>query len=766
MREDAPVPFEGKVFRTLINRVAYIGLAIFFITYATSLWSRTGYLDLGMLVITWLLLILAGISLIYSAIIRVSRPGIDYVFLTLLLVGMTAYFVALVSIFPTFGTDELALDTYAAYLTLHGVDPYVSSNMIRAFSFYHVPFYFVTPVLTGGYVHYMTYPGLSVLLMVPAVLAGVHSNYTLIAFSLASYPLLFYYYRKKNFIDLFPYATFVLLVNFNWVYYTVGGVTDIVWLFFLALSYIYRDRPGTAGMLYGLSISFKQTPAAIFPFFLYFIYMEKGKDWKAALTFSLYMAASFLITNAPFIVMNPSAWFTSVAGVASQPIIGIGLGPSILAFAGFVTLARFVFLVLPVLILAAFFVLYVTGFERYKFAFFAFPVLAFVFYYRVLLNYLIYWPFLLLLLLPDIVEQLKSQGLLAPVTRTDLRRAVRAAISALRDNRLAASLVALIVIGGAIVTGLGYAAAGQEPLKIVKIDAFGNPYSVPGMITSMNVTVSYTPQNGQPVNIPVFFRILVNGPVVSANGMLWSAQNPYVSPGVNTLRIIPNTPIDYVQSNTSFRLIAYYDNFQSVFSSAGGYAKQAFLIANPLMLNAALYNMTSPIGWHFSVSGQGTGHYNYSPGQISIIAGRNTAAPGWVSAQMTNDNINLTALAAENAVLDFRLNITGPAGSEGSSLGPTGRPHLFFGAEFTFEYGSKSLWIGYNSTASATTSHPDANMVVMLTNSTGISFRTAYDMALQNGWSVVGATFMYLAGSLTYPNPVSATFGGFSIGSA
>ena len=104
---------------------------------ATTLWSRAGYLNLGMLIVVWLLLILAGISLIYSAVLRnvadrhvhrgyhsrhgigvavikVNHKGIDYVFLALLLKGMTAYFAALVGIFPTFGTDELALDTYAA----------------------------------------------------------------------------------------------------------------------------------------------------------------------------------------------------------------------------------------------------------------------------------------------------------------------------------------------------------------------------------------------------------------------------------------------------------------------------------------------------------------------------------------------------------------------------------------------------------------------------------------------------------------------------
>ena len=766
MKGDVPPPLEERVLRTLINRVAYIGLAIFFITYATSLWSRTGYLDLEMLIAVWLLLILAGISLVYSAIVRVNHKGIDYAFLTLLLVGMTAYFAALVGIFPTFGTDELALDTYAAYLTLHGVDPYVSANMIRAFSFYHVPFYFITPVLTGGYVHYMTYPGLSVLMMMPALIGGVHSNYILIAFSLACYPLLFYYYRKRRFTDLFPYATFILLVNFNWVFYTVGGVTDIVWLFFLALSYAFRDRLAVSGLLFGLSISFKQTPAAIFPFFLYFIYMERGKDWKAAATFSAYMAASFLVTNAPFIAMNPYAWFASVAGVASQPIVGIGLGPSILAFAGFVPLARYVFLILPVLILATFFVLYVTGFERFKFAFFAFPVLSFVFYYRVLLNYLIYWPFLILLLLPDLVEQMKSGGLLQPAPQIHLRQAIRSAIAGVRSNRVSASMVALIVVGGGVVTAFGYAAASNEPLKIVKIDSFGNPYSVPGMITAMNVTVSYIPANGQPASIPVFFRILVNGPVVSANGMLWSAQNPVIAPGTNTLRIIPNTPIDYVQSNVSFRLIAYYDNFQSVYTSAGGYAKPALQIDNPLMLNAGFYNTSSPVGWHFSLSGNGAGKYSYAPGQISIIVGRSTARPGWVSAQMINDNINLSALAGAGAFLGYRLNITGPAASEGSSVNSAGQPLIFFGTEFQFESGLKSIWIGYNSTVSSMTFHPDANTVVILTNMTVINFTAVRDLALANNWSVSGTTFMYLAGSLTFGYQMSATFWNFGIGGA
>jgi uncharacterized membrane protein len=612
----------------------------------------------------------------------------------------------------------------------------------------------------------MTYPGLSVLMMIPALINGVHSNYILIAFNIACYPVLFGYYRKRNFTDLFPYAAFILLVNFNWVYYTVGGVTDIVWLFFLALSYVYKDRPGISGMLFGLSISFKQTPAAIFPFFLYFIYMEKGKSWKTAAIFSAAMSASFLITNAPFIAMNPSAWFSSVAGIASQPIVGIGLGPSILGFAGFIQLERFVFLILPALILAAFFILYVAEYERFKFAFFAFPVLAFIFYYRVLLNYLIYWPFLLLLLLPDLVQHMKSRGFLQPVPHEGLRQTAAAAVAAIRDNRVAASLVVLIVIGGITVTGLGYGAASHEPLKIVKIDSFGNPYSIAGEITSMNVTVQYTPLNGDPAKIPVFFRILINGPVVSANGMLWSAQNPVIGPGVNTLLIVPNTPIDYLQNNVSFRLITYYDNFQAVYSSPGGYAMPAFQIDNPMMLNAAFYNTTSAAGWSFTVSSGASGHYYYSPGQMSIIAGRNTAHPGWVSAEMINDNINLTSLSANGVVLSYDLNITGPPASQGSTVNSTGQPLIFFGSVFTFEDSLKSIWIGYNSTVSATTFHDSANMIIVLTNSTDINFTAVYNMAMANNWSVKGTTFMYLAGSLTYPSQMSATFYNFKVGGA
>jgi len=46
-------------------------------------------------------------------------------------------------------------------------------------------------------------------------------------------------------------------------------------------------------------------------------------------------------------------------------------------------------------------VLYIREYPRYKFSFIAFPVLIFFFNYRFLFNYVIYWPVIALVVLPD-----------------------------------------------------------------------------------------------------------------------------------------------------------------------------------------------------------------------------------------------------------------------------------------------------------------------------------------------------------------------------
>ncbi|MBX8643526.1 MAG: hypothetical protein KIY12_02185 [Thermoplasmata archaeon] len=744
----------------ILNKFSFVALALFFISTAESL-AGTGVHGFVMAVSESALVVVAIALLLVSLSVKSGSRQMENLYLVLLLAGVAFLFAGIVSVLPQFGTDEIAIETYAAYLTLHGIDPYINRNMAGVFSFYHVPFYYLTPVLTGGFVHNLNYPGLSVILMMPAITGWIHSNYVLVFFNLASYPLLFYYYRRKNFTLIFPYAVLILFLNYNWIYYTAGGLTEIIWLFFLAASYVCRNRPLMSGMLYGLSLSSKQTAAAVLPFYLYFIYMEYEGSGRKFMQFILAGVMSFIATNLPFAIMGAGQWFFNIAGVAGQPIIGIGLGPSILSFAGFLPLNRIVFYALPVILTLGLLIIYIGHYSSMKYTLFAFPAIAFTFYYRLLLNYLVYWPFLILLLLPDLMEAVRS---LPPAPeRAGLSFPRFSPAEMLTERKIGVAAVLFILIGSGMAAGYGYAVAQHNPLRITGIDSYGDPFNIPGEITSMNVTVSYSPSASMEKEIPVYFRILINGAVVSANGMLWSAKNPVIRQGNTTLTIIPDTRIDYVPMRTSFRLIAYYGNLQAVYESAGAYISGIIPIYNPLMLKASYFNTSLPIGWYREGKGAGLKELAYVPGQMELGIKSGGGDTGFQDIKLINKGINMAYLAIEGYSINYSIRISSSGNSTGTHLSASGRLVSFYGAEFSFGNGSMNIMLGFNSSASYSLRQLAPDTLLIISNSTVINFTEVARIALGEQWNIGNATFMYLVGGLVTSNSISATFYGFGI---
>lgn len=753
--------FDPAWLRRTVGRFSYVGLTIVDIAFASTIWSASGYLHLPSLVSVWILLLVAGISLVVASMLGEQKRGMDYLFLGLLIASIAAFFAALLQSYPALGTDELAIDTYSAYLLLHGMNPYFNTNMLSVFQFYSFPLYFITPVLTGGYVHYLTYPGLSVLLFVPAVLLGIGTNLVLILFNLLAFVLLFVYYRKMQFTELFPYAAFILLININMVYYSVGGVTDIVWMVFLGASYAFRSRAYTSGALFGLAIAFKQTPAILFPFFLYFIFRESGGSVKRSAGFTAAAAAAFLLPNIPFILMSPSDWLHNVAGVATQPIIGIGMGPSILAFTGALQIASFVFYVVPALILSACFVVYVSNYERMKYTFFAFPGIAFIFYYRLLLNYVMYWPFMVLMLMPDLLLEIGSRTS-APGIRQNLKWP-RAFFSGIRGRKVETLLLALILIAGIAVTSYGFVVGSRQPLKVLGVGGFNDTASTGVSITSMNVMLEYDPLNGGPAHIPVSFRILTDSPIVSANGLLWSATRPLLSPGVNNLTIIPDTAVDALPAGLPFRLIAYYGSYQTAYNSPGASAPPAVLFVNPYLLMPAANDSTSiPPGWFFTPNtAGGSAHYALKNGSLTLNATKTSRKTDWAVSQFTNGGINMSGLLKGNYTLSYDVSIVSGSTAGGSNVTAGGMPDTFYGTQIQFADDTEQIWIGYNGSVPLALYRPNAYTLVIISNTTVINFSSIYGIAAAMGWPTGSANFAYVVGSWTQPGVFGARFNSF-----
>ena len=204
---------------------------------------------------------------------------------------------------PLFPTDESVFDMYAAHLFLNGQNPYNPSLMANSFTFYHfqfVAFSPITPLTTGGYVDTMTYPALSFLIFVPAVLLKLKASLVMLPVLLAPVAIAWYraWSRKewlKSSYILLPFLT--LLV---YLYQGASADTDALWASLLMLSYLVLPRSKMSGVFFGLGLSVKQFPIVVAPFLLYFIYREQGA--RKALTWFLAGAVTFLAINGYFIL--------------------------------------------------------------------------------------------------------------------------------------------------------------------------------------------------------------------------------------------------------------------------------------------------------------------------------------------------------------------------------------------------------------------------------------------------------------------------------
>lgn len=102
-----------------------------------------------------------------------------------------------------FPTDESMVDLYSAHLFINGLNPYNLNNIVGGFAFYNYPIYANTPLTTGGYVYYLTYPALSFIAMLPAELLGIKGSLVMLPFFLRFHFHQILYVTKTNLCSIF-----------------------------------------------------------------------------------------------------------------------------------------------------------------------------------------------------------------------------------------------------------------------------------------------------------------------------------------------------------------------------------------------------------------------------------------------------------------------------------------------------------------------------------------------------------------------------------
>jgi len=681
-------------------RLHFIAYAVIYINFAFVMWYLVGYLNIAALISIWALLIISGVFILYAVAFRDDGPISKILPLIAFAFALVVSIAAYLQFFPSTTTDEMIIDSYAASLTIHGIDPYINANMASVFIHYKAINFLSTPLLSGGIVTYFEYPGLAALVFIPAILLGLPAFTVTIFFDIASLFLVFFYYRKRGFTTSVPVLALVMGLVAEYGIFSASGVTDVIWVFLLGVSYVFRKKPWVAGIFYGLSVAFKQIPALIFPFFLYFMYMENGGGKKQAISFTGFTALSFLAINLPYIIPNASDWFVNITSVASQKIIGIGVGPSILSFTGVLHLPPEFFSISLIALTVALFFIYIIHYDRFKYGFFAFPIVIFLLDYRSLITYLIYWPFLVLLLLPDFISD-KAVITEKPKRSSSSRYHFLASLehSAIRNKKsTAVAIVILIFLATVVSAGFYYSHADSTPLVINNVQNIGDPFMVAGNVTYMQLNISYTPAPGDPALMALHYRIFSNTlNAGGANGLMWYGSNPYVQKGYNSVDIYPTSSNSLLPAtSTKFEVTAYGNStsYLATYTYDRPISIPNTPINNPTL--SFLTNGTGGIlfpGWTWESSLKGNYPISVPDGIVMIANSSDQAKPVH---EALHSNINYTYLVSHNLSLNFSAKAI-----QGSVLDNVSDPNdSFYGPVITVDSQYK-FYIIYNSTMSS-----------------------------------------------------------------
>ena len=454
----------------------------------------------------------------------------------------------------SFPTDESVFDMYAAHLFLQGKNPYDPALMANAFKFYHFKFQAfdpITPLSTGGYVNMLTYPALSFLVFIPAV--SLHLKASAIMLLVLLVPIIIVWRRTwshgnwiKSSYALLPFITLML-----YAYQGASADTDALWAVILMLSYSILPKFKASGLFFGLALSVKQLPILVAPFFIYFLYREYGS--KKMGIWILFAAVSFFGINGFFIALNPDFWFSSMFANEFAPLIGIGFGIPQVSFSGWLNTPRIFYTITMIDLLIVLFMAYVLKYNEMKYTLFAFPILIFLFNYRLFPQYLYYW--MIISILPMLDKMQNNKKPLEKKTETIFnevknRKGKRKAILALIVSFLLAS-VALAYHEG----------IQKNPGSFTISDVSITGLNSTGFVNRMNITLSF---HGESNLTHIYFRIFNDGPFINGNMFKWVEQGSVLleSGYQYTLTIVPQYQAYSVNPKEGFMVVAYYGNIQ------------------------------------------------------------------------------------------------------------------------------------------------------------------------------------------------------------
>ncbi len=304
---------------------------------------------------------------------------------------------------PDLISTDVGLHTdLAGTLIRHGQNPY-SWDFSGFADLYRTQQGSSTPLLNGASVSRYSYPALPFLLVAPLQALGLPGVFTLSILAHVAVLILIFVAAPRRWQ---PVILLPAVVGFDFVNLTLIGSLDIVWTLALVGVVAVWRRPTLRAILYGLAISFKQSPALLAPFLFIRLWKEdeQGRPPVSILRFLLISSATFLLVNSPFLLWDPIAWLTGYTQPVRDSLVILSSGSlSTLTQGGILYLPKLFFLFVPLFVLGLLVILYWRHFNQLRHALWIFPGIVMWFSYRSLFSYWLFWSF------PMILEVVNSQ---------------------------------------------------------------------------------------------------------------------------------------------------------------------------------------------------------------------------------------------------------------------------------------------------------------------------------------------------------------------
>lgn len=543
----------GIISKRVINWKWMVSASLIFISIQIFLFSNTTGLRIPTIIF------ITGIfTILFSFLILQKKYGLTTVVVKRYAMGMLVFlFIStiIIGIFYLryFPSDESAIDTYAAILFLHGINPYNHGAMMNTISIMHYPEYLGTPILSGGYVQSLGYPVLSFIAYLPTAILSIKPSLIQESLTIIPFVILVIEYTKKGFVRLLPVLFLGILSSTIILSEGLNGGNGFLWSSLLMISYIYLRKPAVSGVLFGLAISVKQLPIFVLPFMIVVIIKDHGIKKVGIWIFAI--AATFFAINGYFILLNPAGYVKSILSPELTPLMGVGMGISQLSFLGFANIPRTLFtymMICTVILLTAIFILY---YERLKYMLFVFPILILLFNYRVSIEYFLYWVALCFSVIPFMLSRNETEDKKPKKAKTHRIMPWNRIIGEKGKWKVGAIIIIVIAMisAGTLFstnphnTVLEIQSVSAQPLQ-------GNQ----SFADRMNITVYYS--SSSPEGTSILFRIVEPGKIINENGLVWKIHdgNNTLLPGTSKIYTIStNISAEYLSLSESYYVIAY-----------------------------------------------------------------------------------------------------------------------------------------------------------------------------------------------------------------